>query len=218
MATPKSEETRRLILAKAIALFRKKGLEGATMRDVAKAAGVALGAAYYYFPSKEALVFAYYAETQRVMEAKVAQYPAGESLRARLGRVMHDKLDAAAPDRKMLAAIVPRLANPRDPVSAFSTESADIRARSIAIFEQALAPEGLPEPTARILCEALWLFHLGALYVFLEDDSAGQKRTRRLVDDLLDLGVPLIAASRTPAAAALLGGVAAALTRAGIRI
>jgi AcrR family transcriptional regulator len=218
MPTPKSEVTRRHILDKAVALFRRRGFAEVTMRDVAKAAGVALGAAYYYFPSKEALVFAYYAETQTTMEARAAQYPPGEPLRARLGRLMHDKLDAAAPDRKMLASIVGRLANPRDPVSAFSTESGDIRARSIALFEQALAPEDLPDATRRIACEALWLFHLGVLYFFLEDASPGQKRSRRLVDDLLDLGTPLVAAARTPAAAALLGGLAAALTRAGIRI
>ena len=34
------------------------------MRDIAKAAGLSLGAAYYYFPSKEALVFAYYEQNQ----------------------------------------------------------------------------------------------------------------------------------------------------------
>src|SRR5262245_57701400 len=60
----KSEKTREKILDTALTLFRKQGFDGTTMRDVAKQAGVALGAAYYYFPSKEALVMAYYERIQ----------------------------------------------------------------------------------------------------------------------------------------------------------
>jgi len=60
----KSEVTRTKILNAALALFRKQGFDATTMRDVAKRAGVALGAAYYYFPSKEAVVMAYYERIQ----------------------------------------------------------------------------------------------------------------------------------------------------------
>ena len=56
----KSEQTRQRILEAALELFRVKGFAAATMREVAVAAGVATGAAYYYFPSKEAIVLAFY--------------------------------------------------------------------------------------------------------------------------------------------------------------
>src|SRR6266850_2650368 len=49
-----SEETRRQILETALALFRERGFEDTTMRDVAARAGLSLGSAYYYFKSKEA--------------------------------------------------------------------------------------------------------------------------------------------------------------------
>ena len=55
-----SEETRRQVVDTAIVLFRKRGFEQTTMRDIAPAAGLSLGAAYYYFKSKEAIVGAYY--------------------------------------------------------------------------------------------------------------------------------------------------------------
>jgi AcrR family transcriptional regulator len=45
----KSEETRARILDAAIELFRARGFESATMREIAAAADVATGAAYYYF-------------------------------------------------------------------------------------------------------------------------------------------------------------------------
>jgi AcrR family transcriptional regulator len=37
-------------------LFREQGFEQTTMRDVAARVGVSLGAAYYYFASKDAIV------------------------------------------------------------------------------------------------------------------------------------------------------------------
>jgi len=54
-ATTKSEETRDRILNAALSLFREKGFDTATMRQIAVEAGVATGAAYYYFASKDPL-------------------------------------------------------------------------------------------------------------------------------------------------------------------
>ena len=63
--TPRAEETRRRIYDVALELFREKGFEQTTMRDIAAKADVALGAAYYYFASKEAIVLAFYNEMQQ---------------------------------------------------------------------------------------------------------------------------------------------------------
>ena len=69
----KSDATRKRLLARALVLFQKKGVEQTTMRDIAKAAGLSLGAAYYYFPSKDALVFSFYEDNQREMEELAAR-------------------------------------------------------------------------------------------------------------------------------------------------
>src|SRR5688572_9231589 len=63
MSTAKAEETRNRILDTALELFRERGFNVTTMRDVAGEAGVATGAAYYYFRSKEDLVMAFYLRT-----------------------------------------------------------------------------------------------------------------------------------------------------------
>ena len=79
----KSEKTREKILDAALARFRKEGFDGTTMRDVAKDAGVALGAAYYYFPSKDALVMAYYERIQdEHLEKARSAFAEVKSLRA----------------------------------------------------------------------------------------------------------------------------------------
>jgi len=45
------------ILAHAIEVFCKKGYEGASMRDLSRATGMSLAGLYYYFQSKERLLF-----------------------------------------------------------------------------------------------------------------------------------------------------------------
>ena len=72
-AKPEAESTRELILRTALELFRGCGFEITTMRDIARAAKVATGAAYYYFPSKEAIVSAYYDQVQRTHAEKVRE-------------------------------------------------------------------------------------------------------------------------------------------------
>jgi hypothetical protein len=69
-----------------------------------------------------------------------------------------------------------------------------------------------------VLARALWFVHLGVLLYFAHDDELGQGRSHRLVDDLLDLLTPLVAAARTPALAAAVSRVAHALDRAGLAI
>ena len=90
----KSEETRQKILTAALVLFRTQGFEKSTMRDVAQRAGVATGAAYYYFDSKDALVLAFYeqaAEEIGPLARKAAEGVKG--LAAKLREVMLVKLD-----------------------------------------------------------------------------------------------------------------------------
>jgi AcrR family transcriptional regulator len=64
-----SEETRRQILETALALFREHGFEETTIRDIAASAGLSLGAADYYFRSKESSVGAYYGCIQEEHQA-----------------------------------------------------------------------------------------------------------------------------------------------------
>src|SRR6201997_981407 len=58
-AAPASRYDRRLaeILAHATDVFYEKGYEGASMRDLSRASGMSLAGLYYYFESKEKLLY-----------------------------------------------------------------------------------------------------------------------------------------------------------------
>jgi AcrR family transcriptional regulator len=211
----KRDATRRRLLESALGLFQKRGVAATTMRDIAKAAGLSLGASYYYFPSKEALMFAYYEANQAEIEATIGQRALEGTLRERLGMLFHEKLETIRPQRAMLVSILPHLMNPGDPLSAFSTETREVRSRAVALFARALG-DAVPPAQVPLVANALWLIQLAAMLLYVHDDSPQQRRTHGLVDDGLDLLVPLLPLLGTPPGQALVDRLTAALTRAGI--
>src|SRR5260370_11935311 len=100
------EETRRQILDTALALCRERGFDDTTMRDIAARAGLSLGAAYYYFHSKEAIVGAYYdyVQAEHLSRARDA-FARGGSLKERLRAALHTKIDIMQGDRRPLRAL-----------------------------------------------------------------------------------------------------------------
>lgn len=184
----KSEATKKKILEAALRLFRKRGFERTTMRDVAKAAGVALGAAYYYFPSKDALVLAYYDTTTEthMLEARVGMEMA-DSLEGRLRVIFHTKLDGIARDRKLLSALFRSVGDPSSELSIFSAQAKRVRDESIAIFREALEKENLPPELRETLALAFWSLSMGLVLYFIHDESPKQEKTRQLIDDSVAL-------------------------------
>lgn len=201
IATRKSvgEKTKALILEKALEMFREVGFEAATIRDIAKSAKVATGAAYYYFPSKEAIVAAYYNYVQEMHEAKVRDsIPVATDLRERLGIVFHSKLDIVKNDRKFLGALFRYAGEPGHPLSVFGKGTESQRAHSVGIFRGALADVEVSDELRQLLPWALWLLHLGAILFFIYDESGEQRRTRALVNGVLDLLTQLLKLTSAP--------------------
>ena len=64
---------RALVLDAARAVFEKLGIEGASIREIARAAGYTPGAIYFYYDSNEAIYGALLAESLERLNDKVAQ-------------------------------------------------------------------------------------------------------------------------------------------------
>jgi AcrR family transcriptional regulator len=185
---PEGENTRELILRTALELFRGCGFEVTTMRDIARAAKVATGAAYYYFPSKEAIVSGYYEQVQRTHSEKVREeWKEKSGLRERLGILLHSKLEILKNDRRFLGALFRFTGDPEHPLSVFGKGTETQRAQSMAIFREAIGEAGLSEEMRQLLPPALWLAHLGMILCLIYDESPDQQKTHQLVDGVLDL-------------------------------
>jgi AcrR family transcriptional regulator len=215
---PKSQETRFQILQTALGLFRQGGLDDTTMRDIAAAADQSLGAAYYYFPSKEAIIQAYYDEVQAEHYNRVSAALAKgrQSLLDRLRVAFHSKLDVLQNDRKLLSALFRFVGQPEHPLSPLGAGTRQNRQQSMATFSLALGEERLADDLRAILPSALWALHTGILLYYIYDDSPQQKRTRNLVDGTLALLVQFLSLVRLPFLKAVRRGALSLLRDAGL--
>ena len=212
------EATRAAILATALDVFRRRGLDGATMREIAKTAGVALGAAYYYFPSKEAIVQAYYDQVQGEHLARVtAALALGQNdLLARLRIAFRAKLDVLQGDRKLLGTLFRYAGEPEHPLSVLGVGTRANREQSIAVFRLAVGDERLPDDVRAMLPAALWALHLGMLLYFIYDQSLHQERTRKLADGVLQLLLRVLTLVNFPLLKPVRGSLFALLRDAGL--
>ena len=201
MATPKAEETRNRILDAALRLFRERGFDTTTMRDVAAEAGVATGAAYYYYRSKEDLVLAFYLRTEEEAAETFANVIAStKDIRKRIRGIIDAKFEQFAEHRMLLNALLKTGVDPRNPLSPFSKETKEVRDEHIAWFARALDGSDLkvPRDLGPHLPQLLWLYEMGLIYYWIIDDSPKQRKTRRLVDATIDLVVQLLRAASLP--------------------
>jgi len=200
--TPRAEQTRAAITEAALALFRERGYEAATMRAIAQRAGVSTGSAYYYFSSKEELIQEFYARNHAAHLAASRGVLAAETdLAARLRGTVRALVDILAPYHSFAATFYKHAAEPASPLSPFSPQSSPARIASIALYRQVI--EG---STARMgpgvrerLPELLWLYSLGITLFWVHDQSAGCRRTYGLIDATVPVIAQLVAASRLPA-------------------
>jgi AcrR family transcriptional regulator len=184
-ATPKAEETGLKILNAALALFRDQGFDTATMRDIAQRAGVATGAAYYYYPSKDAIVMDFYQRSCEEMQPQLEQALShATGFEKRLRELIRVKLVFFEPNRGVLRALLRNGADPRHPLSPFSPETKEIRDIDITWFARMLIDCGvhIPKDLAPHLPVILWFFQMGVILFWVIDESPGQRRTGRLLD------------------------------------
>ena len=207
-AVKKSDRTREALVDGALKLFRRRGFDGTTMRDIAAVANMSLGAAYYYFRSKEEIVHAYYERVQERHEAAVpTRFADDESLAERVRSILQAKVAIVEKDRRFLGALFRFVAEPNHPLGIFAERTRDIRERSVELFARALEGIGPPdvEPElARRLAEALWLAHLGILLFLLSDESPRLRRTYALANIVADTSQKLLLLLSLPMARAMM--------------
>lgn len=215
--SPKGQATRERVFDAALRLFRADGFEAATMRDIAAAAGLSLGAAYHYFPSKESLVMAYYLRHQEAHAADTgARLARTTGTAARLKAVVHSKLDLLQDDRRLLGALLRYGGEPNHPLSFFGPDTAGLRQESVALFDRALDRARVPADLAAATSTAFWALQMGLILFALHDSSVGLARTRRLADGAMDLAVGLLAVVRLAPFAPLRRRLVALIKEAGL--
>jgi AcrR family transcriptional regulator len=200
-ARTRGSSTRDLIVETALRLFRDRGFEATTMRAIAAEAGVSVGNAYYYFASKEQLLQAYYDRSQAEHAAACRELLAGErALAARLRGVLRTWVEVSEPYHPFAVKFFKHAAEPSNPLSPFSSESAPARESGIALYREVVegARDRIDKELRAELPELLWLLSMGIVLFWVHDTSPGCERTYRLIDRTVPLIDRLVGLSHLP--------------------
>ena len=196
----RGQQTRERIVETALRLFRESGYETTTMRRIAAEAGVSVGNAYYYFPSKQHLVQAYYDASQELHAAAARPVLDGETgFAERLHGVLRARVDTMQSEQAFAVDLFRSAADPRSPLSPFSAESAPARAVAVSLYAEVV--EGavgleVPPDLRAALPELLWLYQMGVVLFWVHDASAGAVKTYALVDGTVPIVTRLVHLAR----------------------
>lgn len=192
--TEKGDATRDVLYVTAVRLFGERGLDGATLRDIAAEAGVSVGLLYRYFPSKGAVVMALYDELSGELAERAATEIGPGRWWDRTWRTLELTLQTLRPHRDVLrSALGVMLTDPE--VGMFAPGGAAMRARVQGAYVQAV--RGASDAPSGELADAIGrlndLLQLAVIQAYLLDRSPDQRATSALLAIFRGLG-PLVTA------------------------
>jgi TetR/AcrR family transcriptional regulator, regulator of autoinduction and epiphytic fitness len=200
MRTTKAQQddTRARIVRAATALIVAQGYDNASMKDIARAAGIGDATIYKYFPTKERLLIGYFdlLAEQAVHTTKSTPDFGAFDLQSRLQRLTDALLEAMAPDRAFVALARDMLA--KSPLLLLGDQLKAKQllkdAASAWLDEAVQAGEIPPSDYTRVIAGLYVDFCHGVIAFWLCDTTKHAAETTRLVDQLLGVLVALLRA------------------------
>jgi len=193
----KKERTKEQILSAALQLFREKGLEGTTTKEISKKAGIAEGTLFNYFKTKEDLALYFFQkETDDLIgwfrgERRLQKAPLPEKLFA----IIHRQLEYIEPYEDFIGAVFCRALQPASALSPLSFDSQEFRLKYLRFIReilQAAEEKGEIPRFGDLGAYAFGLFYLGIVAHWLQDNSRGKQKTLALLDRTLSLGTKIL--------------------------
>lgn len=191
-------QNRKKIIRAAVDAVTEKGIKPATMREIAQRAGLGDATIYNYFPSKDAILYAYYEEQLDAGVERLRSISGFNefSLQEQLQAFFETQLELFLPDREFVdasfRAITFSLTHDYQYIK-------PIRSRFFGIisdlFGAAVEAGEIPDQVfLELTCQFFWDFHVGVIFYWLRDRSYQFENTTVLLDKSLDLAVTLIKA------------------------
>jgi len=184
---------RKRILEVAQKQFAQQGFEVTTTRDIARAARIAVGTLFNYFPTKESIVECLVTDASlRAAEGFVA-----DSSHATVGEPLSLEEDLFAhvaailrklkPYRKHLPAVLETSLSPL--AVDRSSDQPSLRAAHLEIVGEMVSRHGLHEGLSSVALQLYWTLYTGVLAFWVKDASPRQEDTLALLDQSLAMFV-----------------------------
>ena len=187
----KKEATKKKILEVSLQLFQKMGFGRTTMRDIAKKCGIALGTTYNYFPTKEHIAQYFFEQAlDEVMERYRREEPPDAPLEEKIFLLLSIELEKVTPYEEFLNLIVTHAILPTSRLHPFSMDSQRLKMKYLdfvgSMFESAKEKgEFSSLGFDSMILSAFWVFHLGIMMFWMNDQSRKKEDTYILLDKSL---------------------------------
>lgn len=183
------EKTKAKILQCAVELIIEKGFKHASLREIAKNAGVSNPTIYNYFPTKEKLLYAYieqkHEQTARMLE-EIEDFHT-YTLREQLQTLIESELEFYLEDREFIVQISEMVFHSS---SVKLNSIYETKAKFMEIVEQMLeiaieAGEIKEPPFKNYLPQLFWDYFISVVAYWVKDESEGFENTTQFIDHSL---------------------------------
>jgi AcrR family transcriptional regulator len=189
--------TRRRILDAAVQLFRGRGFDATTTRDIADAAGIATGTLFNYFPTKEAIVISLASDAIAKARTSLELDSGGTSLEESLFAFIAAELRQLKPLRKFIAPLLETTLSPLSTTHR-SDSNDSLRTDHLETVANLVRKHRVAEPSS-VALQMYWTLYTGALAFWAGDKSPKQEDTLALLDQSLAMFVAWLRNGTTPA-------------------
>lgn len=183
--------TRVRILETAADVISEKGFKSASMREIAKRAGIGDATIYSYFPSKEKLLYGYCEYVQQQAREELLSIPNFHefSLREQLQQLVETELQIWLPAREYLQQVFElTFASPVAGYSHLENTRKQFTEMVADLLEAAIEAGEIPEqPYHDMIPRLFWDYMNGVLSYWLKDTSEGFSNTTKLVDQSMGI-------------------------------
>ena len=180
-------QVRQRIIDAALHLFAHGGYRNTTTRDIAEAAGLAVGTIFNYFPAKESLAMVVIAEALEDAERQFLKRRRGnEELSEDLFAHILQGLHKIKPHRRYAGEVMEKAMSPFT-TSELSDEGKRVRAAHLKTVSQILSWHGISPSVSVFASHLYWTLYLGVLAFWVNDSSKKQEDTLVVLDQSMRL-------------------------------
>jgi len=191
ISNQQKKKNRSRLISVAVDIMIDKGFKTATMRAIAKEAGIGDATIYNYFPTKESILFAYYEEKLNLCIDKLRKIDKFNefTIHEQLQTFFETQLEIFLPDREFIGISFKRIFFSLNQNVEQLDKIQDVFEKIIEdIFNAAIEVKEIPEQVfQKIIYHLLWDYYVGMIIFWLNDKSDQFSDTSIMVDKTLDL-------------------------------